>query len=117
MKRDKATTRNGPVVMKIEGGATVEHAQSIADNLARLLESGDAILVDLDRVERVDLTLLQLLWAAHRSAEQRGTEFNLKGPLPEPIANELVRAGFFRSPDLIPDDSEGTIWSSPWGEQ
>lgn len=55
---------------------------------------GTSIDIDLDPLEEVDLSLLQLLIALRAAAAEAGRAVRLRSPAPAPVAALLERAGF-----------------------
>jgi anti-anti-sigma regulatory factor len=66
--------------------------------LIEALASGKELQLDLQKTEDLDLTALQLLWAAEREAKGSGRSFVLAGPLPAPLSERCSDAGFERFP-------------------
>jgi hypothetical protein len=66
--------------------------------LMEKLKSGSAVYVALDSATGLDITAVQLLWAAAREAQRAGVEFGFKGPMPEAIRCQLDEAGLEEFP-------------------
>lgn len=85
--------RNGErCTARIRGSASVYDAAEIRDGLREALESGMPVTVDLGDVSGCDVTLLQLIVAARRSASARGAELLCSAP-PEAVAAVLAASG------------------------
>jgi len=99
----KQTKRSaGRVALK--GDATIAAASDIHAQLTDALHDGVAVTVDISGVERVDLSFVQLLIAATRSARRSGAELSISGN-----ADMLVRAtGGSRDLDALLDLSGGS---------
>jgi hypothetical protein len=71
-----------------------------ADELKKLLieglASGKEVQLDLERAEEIDVTVMQLLWAAEREAERAG--LGLVSHVSEAAAAAAREAGFERFP-------------------
>jgi anti-anti-sigma regulatory factor len=68
---------------------------------AALLEavaSGKELRLGMESVVDLDVTALQLLWAAAREAKARSVRFITEGELPERITALIVDAGFDNFP-------------------
>ncbi len=88
--------------LALEGKLTIERAGELREQLLRALDSvahGDVLALRFEEVESVDLSFLQLLWAAYRSAQTRGVTVSVQS-LPAPLVAASVRAGFA---DLSPE--------------
>ncbi|MGC2637299.1 MAG: STAS domain-containing protein [Acidobacteriaceae bacterium] len=57
-----------------------------------------ATRISLARITAVDVTAVQLLWAAEREAQSTGHPLPLADPWPAPVAEMLRDAGFSRLP-------------------
>lgn len=84
----------GRCVLALSGDFTVAEAAGLKEALAQALASGPDVAVDLAGVERVDLTFLQLLRAAHVTLGLRGKGLECQGGTPPSVAEVADRAGF-----------------------
>lgn len=66
--------------------------------LVKALSAGKAVRLSLEKAAYLDVTAIQLLWAAEREARGAGVGFALEGPIPESITAALLDAGFDRFP-------------------
>ena len=62
------------------GDMNIASAAELKNLLVESLASGTDLRVDLERATSLDITALQLLWAAERKAEVTGTGFRVAGP-------------------------------------
>ena len=90
--------RQGCSLIRLEGEFTVNSAAEIKRLLLEALGRGSEVHLDLVQVEEIDLSLMQLLFAAGREAERNGTrvEFSLSAE----AAAATRHAGFERFPGL-----------------
>jgi ABC-type transporter Mla MlaB component len=73
------------------------HLRTLADPYAALVQAfaaGTDLTLDLSEVEEADLTFVQLIVSAQRTAEAQGVNLALAAPAPEPILQVLERGGF-----------------------
>ncbi|MBN2656440.1 MAG: STAS domain-containing protein [Spirochaetales bacterium] len=85
-------------VLTFEGPQTIERAQSVKESLLQAMKSKkDSILINLSKVGKVDLSFLQLLYAAGLEAEIKGKELSLSGDVPEDFLSAVKLAGFDRN--------------------
>jgi anti-anti-sigma regulatory factor len=85
-------------LLRLEGGITIGVAAELKAHLQQALASGKALRVDLQQATELDITALQLLWAAGCEAKESGREFRLAGKLPPEIATAATEAGMERFP-------------------
>jgi len=83
------------------------HLRSIADPHAALVQAFAAesdVILDLSDVEEADLSFVQLIISAQRTAAEKGLSLTLSAPAPEPVIQILERGGFIgAAPDARRD--------------
>ncbi|MBN1242396.1 MAG: STAS domain-containing protein [Spirochaetales bacterium] len=84
-------------VVSPAGPLGIEAAAPLRRELLAAFEEADEVLFDFSRAEDVDLAVLQVLYAAKRSAAHRGAFFALIGSVAEKVSRRLQVAGFTRS--------------------
>lgn len=84
---------NSPSLIGLEGEINIRCAAELKELLLQALAREGALHVDLSAATEVDITALQLLWAAQREALQSGREFLLTGTISEIIAAAMDRSG------------------------
>jgi anti-anti-sigma factor len=82
------------VVLRMDGIIDIVSAQELKEHLVRALEDSREIQISIDAVTDLDVTAMQLLWAAGRAARESGVAFALTGPAPKHIASAIGEAGF-----------------------
>lgn len=55
--------------MSLKGKLTVQHSQSLNENLMKLISNEDQLTVSLQAVEAIDMAGIQLLYAFHKSCK------------------------------------------------
>ncbi len=73
-------------------------AAELKQLLVQALVSGKEICVDAEQAGGMDVTAIQLLWAAQRAAAAAGVEFVLTAPVPDKILAQLREDGFEEFP-------------------
>ena len=84
--------------VRLEGEINIAAAAELKNLLLQALASGKELRVDLERAAELDVTALQLLWAAEREARGSGRGFALAGRLPEEILAAATDAGLEKFP-------------------
>jgi ABC-type transporter Mla MlaB component len=82
-----------------EGALTM---RSVTSNLSRLKQAvaqHDITVVDCHGADEIDLTFVQLLVAARKTAERSTKKITLSGPPNGTLFETLTRAGFVIHPD------------------
>lgn len=80
-------------LIQLEGAIGVGCAAELKELLIEKLKSGSAVYVSLESATGLDITAVQLLWAAAREAKRVGVEFGFKGQTPETVRCALAEAG------------------------
>ncbi|MBF0399887.1 MAG: STAS domain-containing protein [Magnetococcales bacterium] len=78
----------------LSGALTIQQALPLKELLLRAGGEVKNLTINLEQVERVDLTALQLLCAAHRDWIKRGKHCTLQGNIPEIFRRVVQEAGF-----------------------
>lgn len=81
-------------LIRLEGAIDINCAAELKSLLLTSLASGNNVSVLLDGVTYLDVTAVQLLWAAEREAKASLVEFMFVGQLPQQVATDLAGAGF-----------------------
>ena len=108
MKSDLQRSGNDAVVVA-GGRLTFSHAGRLHQELLEAFAAGGRVDLFLHDVQEVDLTFLQLLCAAHRTAFVNGTVFTVGGlDSANPIRRLILEAGAERGVGC----PEGCLWAS-----
>ena len=81
----KRTGKDGDqsATLEFSGALDVRRTAEVRDQVYRLLESGEGdVVVDISRVDSIDMTTLKLLAVANRAAERQGRRVVLRGASP-----------------------------------
>jgi anti-anti-sigma factor len=78
--------------IQVDGAIDISCAADLKTSLLQALDTGQEIYVSLEGVTELDVTAVQLLWAAGRDAKRRGLGFRVTEP-PEPICRSLEEMG------------------------
>jgi anti-anti-sigma factor len=84
--------------IRLEGTVDISAAAELKAVLLQALDSGKTVRVSLEAAAYLDVTAIELLWAAEREATKRGVGFTLAEPVPEGISAALLDAGFEKFP-------------------
>jgi anti-anti-sigma factor len=85
-------------LIRLEGECHVTSAAELRTLLLAGMASGETLRLDLRDVASIDISTLQLLWAAGRQAERTGVRVELQ--IPETAAYTARQAGFEQFPGL-----------------
>lgn len=86
--------RNGGLSrIRLQGAIDIDCAAELKENLSEGLRAGGRLCVSLEDVTGLDVTAVQLMWAAARESNGAGVEFAVEGQA-EPVLSALLYAGF-----------------------
>lgn len=85
-------------VVRFEGAVDISSAAELKDLLLQALGSGKEVHLSLAEAQSLDVTAVQLLWAAERHARTSGVALSLDDHVPEPVSAALKSAGFNEFP-------------------
>jgi anti-anti-sigma regulatory factor len=97
MQQDKETTLN------LSGHLIIDRAAELKAELVAAIAENRRVFIDLSQAEELDLSCLQLVYAARRSASAVGKELHFVGTVPARIAKRLSSSGFLKG---LPEKAE-----------
>ncbi|MFH0724820.1 MAG: STAS domain-containing protein [Pseudomonadota bacterium] len=83
-------------VLTLRGELTIARAEELKAALSESLQGAASVRIQLADVGAVDLSCLQLLCSAHRTAAVLGKSLTLEGEVPPMIRETMKYAGFTR---------------------
>jgi anti-anti-sigma factor len=88
----------GKCLIRLDGEVGIASAGELKKELLQALASEKDVLVDLQQATELDVTAMQLLWAAEREARKCGRKLFVAGQAPKEIIAAVAEAGFERFP-------------------
>lgn len=82
--------------LTLTGDLSISRAANILSLLKESLQEGDEVRIILHEISRVDLSCLQLLCSAHRTAATAGKVLTLAEPVPDLFRQLIRQTGFKR---------------------
>jgi anti-anti-sigma factor len=87
-----------PGTIRLEGDVDIGSAAELKEVLLEALASKAKLRISVETATGMDVTAVQLLWAAEREARASGVILALQGPVPAILRATLREAGFDRFP-------------------
>jgi anti-anti-sigma regulatory factor len=81
-------------VVVLEGTIDISSAGELKAILLKALGSGKGVCISLDAATYLDVTAVQLLWAAEQQARLSGAVFRFSGHLSDLVSTTFANAGF-----------------------
>jgi anti-anti-sigma regulatory factor len=85
-----------PQTIVLSGPLNVERASTLKEELTAALEGSDNVLVNVASIDELDLSCLQVLYAAAAEAKAANKQLHFAGSLSSRIVGRLSSCGFFR---------------------
>ena len=111
MKPQESPRRSQPLAVQLAGDLSIQTIDRAYAKLIEALGTGCDIVASVDAEAQVDLTCVQLLEAARRTAQADGRAFTLDAPAERALLEVLQRGGFLQSVE------QRTFWLMGPGEQ
>ena len=91
-------------IIFLKGSYPIDRASDLARELTVALGQSPILLVDISAVEDLDLSAVQILYAAAASAVAKGGELRFVGSVSSALCSRLVAAGFSTQGPLSGDE-------------
>jgi len=109
--KDFSLEQSGNVaVLAVSGPVTVERACELKEILMKALQGADQVVFDLEGMTEVDLSCLQILCSAHRTATRLNKSITLGNVRPEVFTSALECSGFERHTGCVLDTTKSCLW-------
>jgi anti-anti-sigma regulatory factor len=99
----------GSQTFPLAGSVGVRDVARLAPELQHALSGPSPLAIDCTDLTDIDLSIVQLLVAAHKTAAATGKPLRLIAPAGGPLTALLRQAGFL-TPDNRPLTPEGQFW-------
>lgn len=80
-------------LVRLAGEIGIASAAELKKLLLEAVTSKTDVLLDFEQATDLDITALQLLWAAEREAHQKNLDLKISGQLPSELVSLAVEAG------------------------
>ncbi len=106
--QDQPFGKQGTITL--EGDLTVNRAEELRMLLIKALIDADRVHIDFGAVHDADLSCLQLLCSAHRSAGRMKRSLSLSGNWPQPVEKTIRAGGYARLRGCPLDVDHSCLW-------
>ena len=97
-------------MLSLVGDLTMTEAQDTKKALLEAIEQVDTLLLDLQKIESVDVSFIQLLCAAHRECFLSEKGIFLQGEVSIIMETLLERAGYSKQCGCFPAAKKSCLW-------
>ena len=102
---------DGEEMITLAGELTISSADELKDVLIKALSVNERISINLEQSTEIDLSCLQLLCSAHRTAIKNKKSLSRIGACPNSLKNITEQAGFLRHKGCVRDVNDGCLWA------
>ena len=106
----KVSKEGNRTLLHLEGKLTVNRAAELREILHEALGRDRVVAIDLAKVESMDLSCLQLLCAAHRTAVRDGKSLTVIEPRKTVLGREGLQAGFVFQKSCRYNQAQDCLW-------
>ncbi|MBF0193087.1 MAG: STAS domain-containing protein [Magnetococcales bacterium] len=99
---------NSTGTMKLSGDLSVQNAATLKEALLDGLNSSETLVIDFAKVERMDLSTVQLLCATHRAINESNKNLVIAGTIPAIVKETILEAGYT---SCMGDDDMSGLWT------
>lgn len=79
--------------LHLAGTVSLEEAEELRATLVNIFNASEDIEIDTSAIEETDISLPQLLCAAHKASVKKRKSLTIKGGLNEPVMSVVRKAG------------------------
>lgn len=97
--------------VSLRGSLGLRDVAPLAEEFGRALASSGPLTVDCTELNEIDLSVIQLIVSAYRTAMASGRSLTVRHPAGGPLERLLVAAGFIAG-DGSALTSDGQFWTS-----
>jgi anti-anti-sigma regulatory factor len=90
-------SKNSVQRIQLDKNSGIDGVTDFARRVSEALANSNRLEFDLSEVSELELPVIQVLYAAARSAVAAGGEAGFTGPVPESVATRLLVTGLSRS--------------------
>ena len=101
----------GKMEVNLEGNLSIERSEELRQFFLGRFKDSDPLVLNLDGVESVHVSCLQILCSAHRSFWALDRSLTLKGKIPKGFKRGLEEAGFDRERGCPLDRSQTCLFA------
>jgi anti-anti-sigma regulatory factor len=100
--------------LTLVGDLTIENTQELQQKVLAALDKTEQLTIAFEDVTAADLSLVQLLCAAHRMSVRAGKFLKLDRERPEALCRAMQEMGFLRDKGCALDSQGSCLWKEGW---
>lgn len=111
MAKQKKKARSTASILSVDGPHTLANANDVRASLISALQASNLVVLECGNLKDVDLSFVQCLLSARRSAAEQGKTLSLAAPAAGTLREVLQRGGFLSAPESNPSSDEA-FWTT-----
>jgi anti-anti-sigma factor len=96
-------------ILTLEGNLTINRAEEVKNKILESFMNTKQVLLNLAHAENIDVSFIQILYAAKNEARKQKKEFHLTGTVKENVLRSFIMAGVTKGSSLDARDLENTL--------
>ncbi|MBF0357518.1 MAG: STAS domain-containing protein [Magnetococcales bacterium] len=85
---------NSTTTLILTGDVMIQSASQLRETLLEGISEATTLVINLEQVERIDLSTVQILCATHRALIKAGKSLLIEGAIPESVQETVADAGY-----------------------
>ena len=110
MPLNSSVRENGEIIVTSGDRLTIENAAEFSRIIREALETAHLVAVEFEPSVEVDITGLQILCSACKSAADSGKVFSYHGPQPQALTDIITSSGAERHSACKHNNNSSCIW-------
>jgi anti-anti-sigma regulatory factor len=110
MPLNSSVRENGEIVVTSGDRLTIENAAEFSRIVKEALDATDIVAVEFEPEVEIDITGVQTLCSACKSAANSGKIFTYHGPQPQTLTDIIITCGAERSATCKHNNNHTCIW-------
>lgn len=110
MLLNSSVRENGEIIVTSGDRLTIENAADFSRILSEALEASKNVALEFEPTLEIDITGVQILCSACKSAARSGKTFSYHGPRPQALTDIIVSSGAGRNAACKHNNGSTCIW-------
>jgi anti-anti-sigma factor len=94
--------------LTLSGDLTIQHASTLKETLLEGISNAQSLVINLEQVERMDLSTVQLLCAANRALQKADKNLVVAGAIPSAVKDTILESGYA---GCMGDGDSSVLWT------
>jgi anti-anti-sigma regulatory factor len=110
MPLNSSVRENGEIIITSGDRLTIENAAEFSRIVREALEASKNVAIEFEPAVEIDITDVQVLCSACKSAAQSNNQFSYHGPQPQALADVIAKSGAERNAICKYNNNSKCFW-------